>query len=213
MKSKRIATLALAALAGTGPACGARSLAAQCDVPPATVKGSTKRVFVTTQIFPGDFGRNDAGVPAAVVADVACALEAADAGLSGDFRAWLSTSAGDALPRIESDGPWYGQTGTKENATLSRLFDSRAQLTHPMNCLGLFSNARGEVLTSGDVTVWTGTNPQGLRASDTCHDFTSRDLDATSAVGVVNDPRQWSDAPDTTFRTCPHGNRFLCFQL
>ena len=98
-------------------------------------------------------------------ADALCASEAADAGLAGEFRAWLSTLEVAAADRLmQSSVPYERVDGTRIADDWDDLTDGSLQAIINLDASGL---ERG-----GD--VWTGTLPDGLPYADSdCDGFTS----------------------------------------
>jgi hypothetical protein len=121
-------------------------------------------VFITSTARTADFG----GISGA---DELCATQAAEAGLQGVFKAWLSTASSSVADRlVHSTGPYALVDGTVIADDWDDLVDG--SIATPIDV-----DASGQTRT-GD--VWTGTLPTG--DSDTfgdCEGFTS------SAGGVA----------------------------
>ncbi len=120
--------------------------------------GSEWRVFVTNTVQNANFGGLDG-------ADQLCATQAADAGLEGNFKAWLSTrslSASDRL--VHANGPYVLVDGTLVASDWDDLVDGF--IAAPINL-----DASG-VARTGD--TWTGTLATGASyANDDCAAFAS----------------------------------------
>jgi hypothetical protein len=125
---------------------------------------SERRIFVTSTAQTANLGGLDG-------ADQLCATQAADAGLEGDFRAWLSTVSLSVAEHLSlSGGPFVLVDGTIVANDWDDLVDGA--LLAPINL-----DAMGQART-GD--VWTGTLPTGESyLSDDCTTFTSE----SSTVG------------------------------
>ena len=85
------------------------SLQAQIDALTARVQElenpTPKKVFVTSQVFQGNFGGPDG-------ADAICNQAAASASLSGSYRAWLGSASGGPNQRFRRSGPYALLDGT-----------------------------------------------------------------------------------------------------
>lgn len=125
-----------------------------CEEP--TVDGL--RIFVTSTRQNADFG----GIAGA---DELCANQASDAGLDGDFKAWLSTRSSPVTERIAHGAEPYVRT---DGRLLANDWDDLLDgaLNAPID-----KDADGES-RSGD--VWTGTLADGQPyEGDDCAGFTS----------------------------------------
>ena len=141
-----------------------------------------RRIFVTSQVFTGDFG----GIEAA---DMICQSAATTAGLTGTYWAWLSTSDDSPESRfVRSSVPYLRVDDMLIASDWEDLVDG--QLAHPI----LLSES-GDVpdpgmhpcIPDGVRVVWTGTTPQGtLLADSTCTNWTGQ--------GQAN----WGRIDDTT---------------
>ena len=120
--------------------------------------GSEWRVFVTNTVQNANFGGLDG-------ADQLCATQAADAGLEGNFKAWLSTRSLSASDRLtHADGPYVLVDGTLLADDWDDLVDGF--IAAPINL-----DASGAART-GD--TWTGTLATGASyANDDCAAFAS----------------------------------------
>jgi hypothetical protein len=134
----------------------------------AVVRAGFSRVgvgFVTSgAVPPGALGSLRAG-------DRFCQAHAVDAGLTGDFRAWLSTSTEPARSRFPSDGGWVTTRGEPIAGDLHQLLSSGPM--HPVQY-----DERGRLRAS---RVSTGTDSLGEVAtlifggSNNCTSFTRLD--------------------------------------
>lgn len=155
--------------------------------------------FVTSGFFSADFG----GLAGA---DAICQSHADTAGLSTidapkTFKAWLSTSAVDAVNHIASDGPWVNLNGIK-------IADNKADLTDG----SLFSSiTQDENGTPGLVrNVFTGTDENGTATVNTCLDWTSIDVGDSATHGQSG----WADAGWTSrsTRSCASKLSLYCLE-
>jgi len=126
---------------------------------------SESRIFVTNTVQNADFG----GIAGA---DALCAAQAADAGLQGEFRAWLSTQSSSVSDRLTHvSGPYVLVDGTMVATDWDDLVDG--SILAPIN-----RDASGQLRT-GD--VWTGTLATGASyPNDDCAGFTS----STGGIGL-----------------------------
>ena len=125
------------------------------------------QVFATSQRFAGDLGglTGAGGTGALTGADGLCTSAAAAAGLAGAWTAWLSDSTTDARDRI-LDTEYRLLDGTLVATSLADLTDGT--LTAAID-----QDENGATFAGNP---WTGTQPDGTAAGDSCGDWT----DATS---------------------------------
>ncbi|MBT8492409.1 MAG: DUF1554 domain-containing protein [Deltaproteobacteria bacterium] len=117
--------------------------------------GPSKVIFVTSTRHDGDLGGFEG-------ADAICAERASAAGLTGTFRAWLSSGTVNAADRLEqSTGPYVRTDGVQIASDWADLID--ANIAAPIN--------RDENGNSQSGDVWTGTYSSGVMAPDTCSGF------------------------------------------
>lgn len=125
------------------------------------------QVFVTPAAFDGNLGGLNG-------ADSICTNAANDAGLSGNWTAWLSTSGADARDRIQ-DAEYRLVDGTVVANDLNDLTDG--SLDHPIDV-----DANGAIVGES-VAVWTGTVPAGTVSENTCTNWTSDTAVPTCVIG------------------------------
>lgn len=124
----------------------------------------TRTSFVTREQFSGALG----GVAGA---DTRCQQVARDAGLTGDYRAFLGTSALAAPSRFANGGRW-GSVGSTE---ITFLNDETLSTT-PRRALS--EDETGAHL-GDDEPIWTGTEPWAISSGSDCAQWTS-----TNALGT-----------------------------
>ena len=113
--------------------------------------------------------------PAVEAADEDCTNGAAEMGLGGMWRAWLSTSQVDAIDRFEDVGPWY----RVDQETL--LFASKAELAlGPRAPIDLTFDDPNRM---DDELFWSGTDLDGHRTDNNCSDWTIYNVPAVATVG------------------------------
>lgn len=119
-----------------------------------------KTVFVTSEDYKGDLG----GLTGA---DNKCGTLATAAGLTGDYRAWLSDGATSAKDRLAHGGGAYKKTdGTIVADSWSEL--TSGKLKSPINF-----NENG-LQKKGKVLAWTNTKTDGsLAGPNHCDNWTS----------------------------------------
>jgi len=156
-----------------------------------------KIVFVTQALFPGDLGGLEG-------ADVLCTEEAARAGLSGTYTAWLSDATGDAVTRITPSSTGYARVdGTVIADDLADLTDGEldAEIS-----LDQFGDLVMELL-------WTRTTEAGLAepGAPDCLGWTSGSAAELGRVGA-NATRfeGWSNS--NTARPCDSASPLYCFE-
>jgi hypothetical protein len=153
------------------------------------------RVFVSSTPVLGTFG----GLAAA---DAICNADAAAAGLTGNFVAWLSTSTVDARDRL-ADGSrgWVRVDGLPVMDTVTAFLASN-RMYNPINV-----HADGSL---AQTLVWTGTNGDGThKVGLSCNDWTSEFLDGTEGSVTASLP----ELTDYWENYCIGTGSFLCFEL
>lgn len=125
------------------------------------------RVFVTSMAIDASFG----GLAGA---DAHCAMAAGNAGLPGEFRAWLSTSTVDAVDRFTGSRGWVRLDGTP---VIDRIEDlvATGKMFAP-----IVIDERGNQIIGN---AWTGTLPNGrVNPNETCSDWTNA---GSSVIGNI----------------------------
>jgi hypothetical protein len=168
---------------------GVTSDDAQVDTGPVA-----NRVFVTSSIFPGDFGGT-------AVADAACRDRASSAGLDGTFIAFLASAAGNPVDRLAGSRGWVRLDGRPVYDTVADLTAARS--IYPVS-LDELRNATGGC-------VYTGTNQDGTVATLTCSDWTSTSLANSGAFGSST-ATTWATIRKG-FITCNAQCAVYCFEL
>ena len=148
----------------------------------AIATGDRKRVFLFRNGTLGKI-RDSTDTRAAVdVADEDCTDGASRMSLGGTWRAWLSSSAVDAIDRIADVGPWYRVDRE------TTLFASKADLARgPRARIDPSEESEDweSCMRFGQCsqTFWSGTTVDGRRAADNCLDWTVYNLPAVATVG------------------------------
>jgi hypothetical protein len=163
-----------------------------------------KKVFLTSVIGNGNLGSwPDAGENAGIEAgDAICQARAAQGGLQGTFKSWLSDSNTDAIGRLTSNGPWVRLDGVK-------VADSKADLTDGV----LFApiNLTETLQYVGEFSAWTGTANDGKKTVSTCSDWTSSSSDQSGRRGIASDAaRDWTSLSTACDRDLEIG--LYCFE-
>lgn len=155
-----------------------------------------RRVFRTSRTYGGAQISGQGGGVGARGGDFICAQVAADAGLSGTFRAWLSDSTQSAAQRITAPGPYYDVTRTK------LLFTGNPTAGAPLASIPDQTGALGT-----PTTVWTGTGPTG-NALAHCGgwDLAGR---VAGTVGRADLPAFWTNSGTSL---CANARHIYCFE-
>lgn len=163
------------------------------ESPTPVLSSAHKRVFLTSTSLSGAVGGLDA-------ADMYCRSAATNAGLTGTYRAWLSTASTNASDRIADVGPWY--------STLDKVvFSSKAALGEAP--AAQIVDERGAASSTPD--PWTGTDAQGAASGQDCEAWTNAtgDAKATTGTGFASDP-EWGGGATTLH--CDAQAPLICFQ-
>jgi hypothetical protein len=158
--------------------------------------------FTTSLQVNPDFG-------GAAGADLRCAEAAADGGLAGTFRAWVSSDGTSAASRIVDPDPsrpivLVGGPPAVIVACAAKLRDGA--LAHAID-----RNQRGASVNASE-QVWTGTSSDGGLVPDGgCRDWTT----TTGTAGVIGDPHATSSAWTDTLvpKDCGGNARLYCIQM
>lgn len=164
-----------------------------------------RRVFVTSELFTGDLN----GVAGA---DTACQEAADKVGLSGDFRAWLSSAESTPAQNFVKSSVPYRDI---QNTVVADDWDALA--TGNLKA-GIYLTEQGEIAISGPhpcvppddvVVVWSNTLAGGTLRSETesCNSWIGVGEGAVGRLGVLDS--SWTSAcpvPCTTMAP------LYCFQ-
>jgi hypothetical protein len=183
---------------------------AKIATPDGNVTPPGLRVFVTSLRYSADLRTAGGQATGLASADKICQTLADAAAIGGTFRAWISTTAVDAVDHITGNGPWYRMDG-------ALAFPNRATLgTTPLVPISI--DEKGG-MPDPFYESWTGTAlggylaPLGSRQSVTCWDWTST-VDSTQVGGVVGDidvnSASWTEL--ATGYCSPFRRRLYCFE-
>jgi len=168
-----------------------------------TFKSAGKNVFVTSISGIGNLGAwEDAGGQTGLAAgDAICQARAAAGGLTGSYKAWLSTDSQNAKGRFTSNGPWVRLDGVK-------IAGSKADLTDGSLFTSINIDELGEYTS---YAAWTGTNSDGTMFAQHCNNWTDG-TDSFSALGGRTSDAggawtsAWSSVP------CKFNYSLYCFE-
>lgn len=122
------------------------------------------RVFVTSQTYSGNLG----GLTGA---DSKCQALANSVGMTGSFKAWLSTSTVNAKDRLTKHNRSYIQVYASR-VTAHTIANNWADLVDGSLQKGISLDERGTAVASG-TRIWTGTIATGEKTPFLCSDWTS----------------------------------------
>jgi hypothetical protein len=171
----------------------------EVTVTPSEVRngGPSCTVFITSATFTGNLG-------GLLGADSQCQMLAEAAGLSGTYRAWLSTA--DTSPSVrftQAIVPYPRVDGTLIANDYDDLTDG--DIT---NSITLDENG---VDRSSGARLWTGTDSDGSPLGANCSDWTSTDGGGQAENQTATDFR-WTADENTPHVPCRNNQRFYCFQ-
>ncbi|MBI2133084.1 hypothetical protein HYU11_00205 [Candidatus Woesearchaeota archaeon] len=163
------------------------------------VAWACKKVFLTSVPRMGDFGGFGG-------ADTTCQIYANNAGLSGNYRAWLSTSAQSAESRFtHSIAPFkYRMVDPMMTIVADDWTDlTDATIDNPINY-----DEYGNIVTT-DIYTWTATKPDGSYDPPSCDDWTS--IANNGKKGRITDTDEdWTS--NNPPRDCDNLYRLYCFE-
>lgn len=155
-----------------------------------------KRMFVTQTVFDGNLG----GLAGA---NAKCATAASEAGLGGNWVAWLSDSSTNAIARVTPVAPWYlvdGETLVFQYHTWPGAPDlpGPSLATTPSATLNMDEYGK-KTLSFQNYSVWTGSILSGVLSGTNCGDWLSNNAsdlgDRGSALGNL---KHWSGRDTST---------------
>jgi hypothetical protein len=160
-----------------------------------------KYVFVSSKAVPGALG-------ATTGPDYLCTTLAGAKGFPGVWKAWVSDATGTAISRFTNkvDGvPYRRLDGALVAADWKALDGTPQNPTHLQNPINLDESG----VTLSGAQVWTGTNPDGSAATETCGSW----LGPKALSGVVGladaTSGEWTHSTSVVCSTTAH---FYCFQ-
>jgi hypothetical protein len=164
------------------------------------------KAFVTSATFTGKLGGQKG-------ADAKCARAAKAVGLSGTFKAWLSTSKRNAKGKLGTARGFVRVDGQPFADQVSDIVAGRI-----FNPLDIDENGDAHP----DNAVWTGTlgdgtvantpPPPGFTPGDTCSDWTSNFFETKGDTGVSSEgPTFWTDNLGNVGNSCNSAQSLYCF--
>ncbi len=155
------------------------------------------KAFVTSATFTGDLGGQKG-------ADAKCARAAKAVGLSGTFKAWLSTSKRNAKDKLGTARGFVRVDGQPFADQVSDIVAGRI-----FNPLDIDENGAAHP----DNAVWTGTLGDGTVATgDTCSNWTSSFFqDDGDTGGSSSGPTFWTDNLGNAGNSCMNAQSLYCF--
>jgi hypothetical protein len=188
--------------AGTDPSDAGAP--ADADPPPdAPATGAARRVFVTSSRHTGNLGGLNG-------AHAICQSLADAAGLSGSYKAWLSSSlSGPASFMVHSTVPYMLVTGQRVADSWNDLVDG--SLRHAIDRDERGQEIRPQPFVCEGGEVWSNTDTAGSpRGLDDCLGWSS--MASTSSNGDLNrNDRRWTEG-DCSNKSCQYDLPFYCFE-
>ncbi len=159
-----------------------------------------RRVFVTSEIIAP---QNISSPPDA---DAVCGQVATNAGLSGSWLAWISTSVTSASQRLEhATTPYRLIDGTLVAANWTEL--TSGTLQHPID-----TSEHGQQVAQQYVITGTLSNGE-VNPNNTCNDWSGQSNALTTQMGLTSSASQWSNTDQSSAQTCDGGLGGLdCFE-
>ena len=160
---------------------------------------SFNKAFVTSATFTGDLGGQKG-------ADAKCTRAAKAAGLSGTFKAWLSTFKRNAKDKLGTARGFVRVDGQPFADRVSDIVAGRI-----FNPLDIDEN--GDAHPDSANPVWTGTLGAGTVATgDTCSNWTSKFFEDDGDTGASSyGPTFWTDNLGNVGNSCSSAQSLYCF--
>lgn len=156
-----------------------------------------RRVFVTATTYQG-------GLDGLAGADAECQASASIAGLTGNFRAWLSDDQNSPMTRFDTS--FTGAYQRLDKLAIAVGWDqlSGGQLIVPISV----DEMGADVMVSN--YAWTGTTTTGAATPSTCSGWTSPAMASFGAVGdILATDATWTDLD---LLSCSGAWRIYCFE-
>jgi hypothetical protein len=152
----------------------------------------TRTVFLSSITYTGDLG-------GAAGADAKCQALAADAGLLGQYKAWVSTSTSSPSERFtQSEAPYALLTGEPVSYSFTDLV--AGSVLHPINVdehMTLYDGCVPTYEPCGDTAVWTQTLPTGAwdeaGTTQSCDNFTVADAASGHIGSYLSTDPTWTE--------------------
>jgi hypothetical protein len=189
--------------AGGGSAAGGSAGGAVAGGAAGGSSTAPKRAFVTSRTWAGNLrGSAASGV---LGADAKCQTAAMTAGLSGTFKALVSTDTVDAIDRMADVGPWVQrQVGGADVVVLP----SRAALGDQNASRTFLTDETGAALPASKA-AWTGNLPNGRRDTGfTCRSWESSAATDSAETGASTGQGWQHDGPSS----CDTALRLICLE-
>jgi len=159
-----------------------------------------KKVFATSAVFAGDLG----GLPSA---DQKCALAAANAGLSGTYRAWIADGTASPAARFTPASTAYCLVNDVVIAA------NWADLTDGTLAHAIDADELGNPAGGGTVRVWTGASAAGGTSGPNCLNWASGASGDGGRFGSMSSTDAgWSDGGSLSNQTCNSTAHLYCFE-
>jgi hypothetical protein len=165
-----------------------------------------KRVFVTSATFPGHLDPAGPGLNGATDGDHLCQNAATQAGLGGQWRAWLQDASGTpriaAADRLQDASPWYLVDRT------TQVFATKAGLAMaPQHAIDI--TEKGAPVATGEV-VWTGTDSNGMPDYNCCANWLLLQANFNAVVGDAHSTTEWTQT--SSLSACDAFHHLYCFE-
>jgi hypothetical protein len=161
----------------------------------------TKKVFVTSQTWDGNLG----GLSGA---DTKCQTAASNAGLSGTYKAWLSSGVLYATSRLNHSPYPYVRT---DGATIANDWNDLTNEDDIQNPIDKdeFGNTVGSPQSAHSYTYPNGQGVDSPGAPFYCSDWTTSSNSQYTRYGSTTETYQWSDI---NWGFCNTFHRLYCFE-
>jgi hypothetical protein len=140
---------------------------------------------------------------AATAADAICTTQANEAGLPGNYVAWISTSTSNAIDRLAGARGWVRADGVPFVDQLSDLTASHLMSPLVIDRYGVMID-----IVAGAAQIATGTSTAGTPSNGTCTDLSAPGAMISSGTATTTSTR-WTGFINTL--PCNTGQRIYCF--
>lgn len=139
-------------------------------------------------------------------ADALCTMHAGEAGLAGEYRAWLSSSDEPAIDRFEGTAGWLRLDGRLFVRSMEGI--ASARIFYPVGLDETGQSISSAPSPTSGPYYWTGTRYNGSASSSTCGSFLDPLEEGSTTIGLpTGGSLEFTEAARSS---CDASRRLLC---